>query len=191
MNLNQIFNKNNAVALFSSMLFIGCAAFVGVRSYKCFDKYLKRPEAVSVSYELNDGNTFPSFTFCSDKKETYDEKILNECQIDVKDYMYYGHWVGNGSLNCTDPKVLHNQAVIKIENFGIEKILIKEFGPSPWKNIKASLNFNISSYKSRRCFTFTIPEDIVNRGIKRIHFESSPYETRPKNTLVPEREQNA
>ena len=179
MNLNQIFNKNNAVAFFSSMLFIGCATFVGVHSYKCFDKYFKKPEAVSVSYELNDGKAFPSFTFCSDSKETYNEKILNECQIDVKDYIVHGHWVGNGSLNCTDPKVLYNQAVIKIENFGFEKIMIKEFGPSSIRDLKdnISLNWDVTPYTGgiRKCFTFTMPKDVVSQGINRIIFYSKPF----------------
>ena len=72
------------------------------------------------------------------------EKILNQCQIDINDYIYNGHWVGNGNKSCKDPKMLYKQAVFKPENFGIEKLMIKEFGSTPFLEYKANNLFKWS-----------------------------------------------
>ena len=177
MELRKAHSQRSIFKLFSVILFIGCSAFVAIRGYKCFEKYLKNPEGVSVSYILNDGKTLPSFTFCLNDSDTYDQKILKECQINITDYIDTGRWVGNGSLNCTDPRIVYNQAIVKLQYLGIESINVKEFGPSPWRRIKDDfVNWNVSSHRSKRCFTFTIPENILNQGLSKLNFESGPYD---------------
>ena len=51
-----------ASTITSTALFIGCSIFVAIRGYKCFDKYLKEPEAIKISYKFSGLLPFPSIT---------------------------------------------------------------------------------------------------------------------------------
>ena len=76
----QLFNKNNAYAFVSSILFIGCAGFVVYRGYLCFDKFLKKPENSKVSFESTKNQPFPSFTLCASENVSYNNENV-KCRV--------------------------------------------------------------------------------------------------------------
>ena len=84
---------------FSTTLFFGCTIFVLIRGYKCFEKYMKKPQAVDISFKHTEKTVFPSFTLCP--FEPYKKKVLDECQINKTKYIKKGHWIGTGNKNCT------------------------------------------------------------------------------------------
>ena len=51
---------------FRVILFLLCTTFVVHRGYKCFKKYMDKPEAIDLSYKFtgSDEVPFPSLTFC-------------------------------------------------------------------------------------------------------------------------------
>ena len=102
----------------STALFIGCTIFVAIRGYKCFDKYLNEPEAVDISYKFSGILPFPSITICTKKEDTFNLEVLNKCQLSKEEYLNTGPLIGNGSSNCTDPKILYNQVSANIETLG-------------------------------------------------------------------------
>ena len=104
--LAQIFTKHNFRSFFSSILFIGCAAFVAFRGYSCFDKYLKNPEVTDISYKSINSLAFPSFTLCTKISHSYNLDRLKECQIEMESYVDDAQWVGKGGNNCSDPEIL-------------------------------------------------------------------------------------
>ena len=117
--LGQLFTKKNFVVFISTILFIGCAAFVAFRGYKCFDKYLKKPQHSEISFQSSKNHPFPSFTLCLSEKDSYNTDQLKKCQLEPSDYyiVYIGsQWVGKGGINCTDPKILHSKAVANYED---------------------------------------------------------------------------
>ena len=181
--LGQLFSRKNTYLFFSTILFIGCTAFVSFRGYKCVDKYLKNPEQSEVSYKGSSGNSFPSFTLCANKNDSYDEDQLKKCQLNQKDYISRGQWVGKGGINCTDPKLLYNQAVASSESLEIERIVIWTFADNHFaddnhvigpENLRLKLAIKIPD---QRCFTFSIPENIVAEGIEVVGIRSKPFES--------------
>ena len=125
--LAKIQNKNNFSLLLASILFISCACFVAFRGYRCFEKYVTKPEAVSISYKFTGEIGFPSLTFCTTNENAYNDKVLQECGLKFSDYSLKGPWVGKGNKNCTDPKVLYNNAAAKVEALGIQRITINTY----------------------------------------------------------------
>ena len=123
--LGQLFTKNNFLVFISTVLFIGCSAFVAFRGYKCFDKYLKKPQHSEISFQSSKNHPFPSFTLCLSEKDSYNTDLLKKCQLEPYDYKIGSQWVGIGGINCTDPKILHRKAVANYEDLGIESIAIK------------------------------------------------------------------
>ena len=85
--LGQLFTKNNFLAFVSIILFIGCTAFVAFRGYKCFDKYLKKPQHSEISFQSSKNHPFPSFTLCLSKKDSYNTDLLKKCQLEPDDYI--------------------------------------------------------------------------------------------------------
>ena len=110
---SKLFTKNNAYVFVSTIFFIGCAAFVAYRGYSCFDKYFKKPEHTEISYKSSKNHPFPSFTLCASKSASYNDNLMKECQLERSEYVDGSKWVGKGGINCTDPKILHNQAAAK------------------------------------------------------------------------------
>ena len=51
---------------FRVIIFLLCTTFVVHRGYKCFKKYMDKPEAIDLSYKFtgSDEVPFPSLTFC-------------------------------------------------------------------------------------------------------------------------------
>ena len=194
--LGQVFTKNNFVVFVSTVLFIGCAAFVAFRGYRCFDKYFKKPELTEISYQSSKNHPFPSFSLCFSEKDSYNYNQMKECQLEHSEYLDGVQWVGKGGVNCTDPKNLHNQVAANSEDLEIERILIMtyalsnntyNFQQSNFDNMylpsKTQINQNLSIFEWKlalvnqyhRCFTFKIPDDIVHEDIKKIRIESKPF----------------
>ena len=175
--LGQLFSRKNTYLFFSTILFIGCTAFVSFRGYKCFDRYFKNPEQSEVSYKGSSGHSFPSFTLCANKNDSYDEDQMKKCQIEQKDYVFGGQWVGKGGINCTDPKLLHNQAVANYEKLEIKRIVIWTYAENTHfirpENLRLKLATKIPD---QRCFTFSIPKNIVAEGIEVVAIGSKPFE---------------
>ena len=181
----QLFNKNNAYAFVSSILFIGCAVFVVYRGYLCFDKFLKKPENSKVSFESTKNQPFPSFTLCASENVSYNDNQMKECQLDRIKYLEGSQWVGKGGNNCTDPKLLQNQVVASSEDLEIEKIGIvtyaasnkyHTFQPSNWNDLDWKLGHHYTAHP-RRCFTFSIPDNIVHEGIRAVSISSKVFDT--------------
>ena len=64
--LASCFQKETILPMILSLtLFLGCAAFVIHRGYKCFAKYIQEPEAVDISYQFTGDVPFPSITICT------------------------------------------------------------------------------------------------------------------------------
>ena len=103
----QLFNKNNAYTFVSSLLFLGCAVFVAYRGYLCFDKFSKKPKRSEVSFESSMNHPFPSFTLCASANVSYNDDQKKKCQLERVEYVFRGQWVGEGGINCTNPKLLH------------------------------------------------------------------------------------
>ena len=181
--LGQLFTKFSFYGFVSTLLFIGCSAFVAFRGYKCFDKYLKKPQHSEISFESNKNHPFPSFTLCASEKDSYNDNQIKECQLERNQYLNHGQWVGKGGINCTDPKLLHNQAAASYEDLGIELIEIYTYAgsdnyyriqPSNWSFLEWKLALLIPY---QRCFTFSIPNNIVYEGVRVVYITSKAFDT--------------
>ena len=168
---SKLFTKNNAYVFVSTIFFIGCTAFVVYRGYRCFDKYLKKPEHTEISYKSSKSYPFPSFTLCTSYKQSYNVDQMKECQLEKHEYLQGGKWVGT---NCTDPKILHNQVAATYEDLGIKSIQIYTYALSDnfyWIQ-SGNLEWKLALTRPyQRCFTFSIPDDIVREGIQKVGVE--------------------
>ena len=193
--LGQLFTKNNFVVFVSTIIFIVCAASVVSQGYRCFDKYLMVPENSEVSYKSSKNYPFPSITLCASLNDSYNFDQLKECQVEPIDYIADNYipkkdpsWVGKGGINCTDPKRLHNQIAADNEEHMIETIVIKSrsvedswrsFQPSNWSSFEWEAvhvgDGIISVYQ--RCFTFSLPDDIVRESILYVGIVSKAFDT--------------
>jgi len=111
-----------------------------------------------------------------DYGETYNIDFMKKCQLSIEDYTQTGPFIGTGSLNCTDPKILHSQASANFNNLGIEKISIFTYASNHnYENESLSI-FNwveAPYFLKRKCFTMIIPEDIIHEGIAKISITSN------------------
>ena len=155
---------------------MGCTNFVVYRGYRCFDKYLKKPKHSEVSYESSKNHPFPSITLCTSQNASYNDELMKKCQLKRLDYLWRGPWVGKGGINCTDPKILHNQVAANYEDLEIERIVVitkstnsYSLTPLEWKLALTSQN--------QRCFTFSIPDSIVFEGISNVAITSKAIDT--------------
>ena len=182
-HLQKLCTKNKCYAIFSSILFIGCTAFVAYRGYSCFDKYLKKPKHLEVSYEASKNHPFPSFTICASQNNSYNYDQLKECQIEASGYLWSGPWVGKGGSNCTDPKLLNKQVAANYEDLKIERIQIfTNAGSNDYHDIQPSfLEWKLALITAigpyQRCFTFSMPDNIVHEGILGVRIISQPFNT--------------
>ena len=184
--LGQLFTKKNFVVFISTILFIGCAAFVAFRGYKCFDKYLKKPQHSEISFQSSKNHPFPSFTLCLSEKDSYNtDQLLFKCQLEPSKYYIGSQWVGKGGINCTDPKILHSKAVANYKDLEIEFINILTYAndvgnysnyyiqPSNLSFLDWKVAF---SRPNQRCFTLSIPEHIVHEGIHEVQINSKAFD---------------
>ena len=173
--LGQLFTKNNAYVFVSTIFFIGCAAFVAYRGYSCFDKYFKKPEHTEISYKSSKNHPFPSFTLCASKSASYNDNLMKECQLERSEYVDGSKWVGKGGINCTDPKILHNQAAANIEDLGIDYLWIKTYAAS--KFIWSFSGWKLALMNPfHRCFTLSIPDNFVQEGIITVIIASKVFD---------------
>ena len=183
--LGQLFTKNNFVVFISTVFFIGCTAFVAFRGYKCFDKYLKKPQHSEISFQSSKNHPFPSITLCASEKDSYNTNLLKKCQIEPLDYYFGFKWVGKGGINCTDPKILHSKAVANYKHLEIELINILTYAndvgsysnyhirPSNLSILELKVAFSVPNH---RCFTLSIPEHIVREGINEVQIHSKAFD---------------
>ena len=181
----QLFDKNNAYAFVSSILFIGCTVFVVYRGYLCFDKFLKKPENSKVSFESTKNQPFPSFTLCASQNVSYNDNQMKECQLDRSKYLDGSQWVGKGGINCTNPKLLHKQVAANSEDLDVEVIGFftyaapnntHTFQPSNWNDLDWKIGHHYTA-NLRRCFTFSVPDNIVQEGIRNVFIKSKVFDT--------------
>ena len=158
----KISRKSLLSMIFSVLLFTACAVFVAIRGYECFDKYLKKPEATDIKFKVKGELPFPAITLCP-LKSTF-EDILQECNLDLGDYLKSGPWLGSGIPNCSDPKLFFDK-LFKIEQLGIEKMTIRTNNDIKFSFNKTelySLEWSFSPYRRVKCFTLTISDEIVS-----------------------------
>ena len=110
---------------FTTLLFIGCAIFVIIRGQKCFQKFLEKPQKAQISYEFNGHMIFPAITICETKEDTYDENVLQQCQLNKDDYIKNGPWSGSGNYFCEDPKEVREKVSFKPMALDIEWIKVE------------------------------------------------------------------
>ena len=181
----QLFTKNNAYAFVSSILFFGCSVFVTYHGYLCFDKFSKNPKQSEVSFESSKNHPFPSFTICASYNDSYNDNEMKECQLERSEYLDGCQWVGKGGINCTNPKLLHNQVAANSEDLEIESIWIvtyaapndnNDFQPNNWNVLEWKLAHHWDGHP-QRCFTFSIPDNIVREGIWAVGIKSKAFDT--------------
>ena len=175
-------NRRNSYAFFSSILFIGCTAFVTYRGYSCFDKYLKKPKHLEVSYEASKDHPFPSFTICANQSYSYNYDQFKECEVESGSYLWSGPWGGKEGCNCTDPKFLNKRVAANYEDLKIERIQIyTNAGSKDYHDIQPSfLEWKLAHHytaRPRRCFTFSIPDNVVHEGIRGVAIVSKVFDT--------------
>ena len=158
----KISRKSLLSMIFSVLLFTACAIFVAIRGYECFEKYLKKPEATDIKFKVKGDLPFPAITVCP-LKSTY-EDILEECNLNLRDYMKSGPWLGSGIPNCSDPELFFEK-LFKIEQLGIKKMIITTNNEIKFSFNKIelySLEWSPLPYRRVKCFTLTIPDEIVS-----------------------------
>ena len=175
--------KKVIIRMFSLILFLGCASFVTHRGYKCFQKYLEKPEAIDVAFKSSASQVpfFPSITFCSWDRPLK-ENILKGCNLTSEDYHQRNIWVGQGHANCTDPKVLSDQINYGLDNLKMEiqSFFLVTYEKGRRDGYRMYPNDTRLQWTSRvedflfSCHTMTLPETMVKLGINdlQIYFES-------------------
>ena len=171
---SDIFSK-----VFTVSLFLICLSSICIQGFKCFEKYLEKPEAVNIQYEFIGNVTFPEITFCQLPKvaglqKPHNLSILESCNITYEDYEKKAIWVGKGSELCKNPKDLYEALLPKLADFGLigveihlhkdRKVLKKSPQEFKWKT-RSNDYFGT-------CFTLDLPQNLTNLGIDTIAFKS-------------------
>ena len=130
--------RNHLKDFVSTIFFIACATYVAVRGYKCFIKFLRKPQSNHISYEFTPKVIFPSISFCPAEEFQIKIEELNKCNLTVDDYFTSGQWIGKSeNPNCKDPKILHQNLMPKLKDLNIEWIEFKTF--------QRKIHYNFSS----------------------------------------------
>lgn len=163
----------------SIVFFIGCSTFVAVRGYKCFTKYLTKPQSNRISYRFNSHVTFPTISFCPKEEPGVHIEELHKCQLSQDDYFKNGQWTGKvQNSNCSDPKILHNNLMPNLNDLEIEKLSIKTFKQKLEFNTTLAMEFlqwtsiNLE-LESMACFELKIPENIRSEGISEVKIQAN------------------
>ena len=172
--------KNLLSYIFTTFIFIGCAIFVIIHGQKCFLKFLEKPQKAQISYEFTGIIDFPAISICETKDDTYDNDILEQCQLNKDDYTENGPWSGSGESFCENPKELNKKVSFEPKYLGIEWIEVETFTKThkfTSNNVAELLKWeNIVQYgPSRKCFRMIIPKKIAIEGIGNIKFHSKPF----------------
>ena len=160
---------------------MACTTFVAVRGYKCVTKYLTEPQSNRISYRFNSGVAFPAITFCPFDEPGFKISELDKCQLTQDDYFTAGQWIGkNNNSNCSDPKILYNTLIPKIEDLNIKWVRFKTFKRTLKLNSTQAielLHWNKIYLESMICFELTIPDDIRNEGISEFKIRADYFKT--------------
>ena len=84
--MKPILWKTLLIRLLYFFLFLGCAAYVVVRGYDCFLKYLGKPQSSRISYKFNSRPTFPSISLCPSENFRFKNEVLQNCQLSKDEY---------------------------------------------------------------------------------------------------------
>ena len=172
----------NLEKIISFLLLTFCVAFVSIKAYECFEKYLKKPKAVDISHNFIGDTTFPSMTICPNPTSKPDPiKVIEieKCKLSVANYKKDFIWVNNDTdlpAFCRNPKDLHIKIMKKITEMKISQIQFKNFDIKIRSVFKIDeLNWTmVSNNKKRRCYSLEIPQDILKKGIQRIIINTQP-----------------
>ena len=102
------------------------------------------------------------------------ENVLNQCNLTLDDYTKKNKWVGTGSTNCSDPKILQSKVTVGVEDMRIKNIRIETFDQDTYEMYpndstlqwtKVSMNANVT------CNTLTLPEKLKEKGIYTIDLD--------------------
>ena len=102
------------------------------------------------------------------------ENVLRQCNLTLDDYIKKNKWVGTGSTNCSDPKILQSQITVGVEDMRIKKVIIETFDQNTFQMYpndstlqwtKVSMNANIT------CNTLTLPDKLKEKGIYTIYLD--------------------
>ena len=166
----------NLEKILSFLLLTFCVAFVSIKAYQCFEKYLKKPKAVDISHKFIGYTTFPFMTICPNPT-TIPNPIkpleIKKCKLSVNNYDKDFIWVNNDTDLpdfCRNPKDLHLKIMKKITEMKISQIQFKQFEiniPTVFKVDKLNWTM-VSNNIKRRCYSLEIPEDILKKGIQKI-----------------------
>ena len=158
--------------LFKILTFLACFSFVSWQCYKSVDKYLQEPRSTLLKIDFAKDWPTPTFTVCS--SEPINDDVLEGCSRSgwSERYLNKGAWVGSGTdENCTDPKILYENAMKKAEEF-IHYAKVKYFFNPTVSKIQAnsSLWKPVHAYVTRhgRCYQLQIPPEMQEFGIREI-----------------------
>ena len=174
--VSKKFITANLEKIISFLLLTFCVAFVSIKAYQCFEKYLKKPKAVDISHNFIGDTTFPSMTICPNPTSKPDPiKVIEikKCKLSVANYKKDFIWVNNDTdlpAFCRNPKDFHMKIMKKITEMKISEILLKNFDIRKASAFKVDqLNWTmVSNNIKRRCYSLEIPEDILKKGIQKI-----------------------
>lgn len=86
--MEKIGIKKSCSFVISSIIIIGCIAFVAWQSCQCIMKFIDNPQGTKLGIEYAGKHPYPAITICGDykdsqkrKKFTFNEKRLKECKI--------------------------------------------------------------------------------------------------------------
>ena len=169
-------NVWNAQRFLNWLIFSACLLFVLWQCYLALEKFLKVPRATSLTIQESRNYPIPRFTICPlEKSLEFNQEILDGCGSAFtggryEKYKSEGRWIGYGDTNCTDPKILHDNIMVKPKDL-LHYARIKYFLKSYATKVHQNSSSWIPVYKRDRgrCFELTIkPENQFNYGIREV-----------------------
>ena len=162
--------------ILKALIFFSCLSFVLWQVYLSFQKFLQHPRSTSLSLEFAKDWPFPRFTVCS--KNLFDarkEGVLDACGIFSDRYDKYtdkGYWIGIGNENCTDPKKLYENAMIRPEEFIHYAKVYFHSKPGIFGKLRPDSSWwkPIHHREFGKCYEFNIPQEKLSWGISEVRF---------------------
>ena len=118
-------------------IFILCSSFTTWQTIKCIEKYVADPHATLLELTNIYESTLPEISFCIDRLESFNESILEECDID---HYLSGPW---SSEQCPNPKELRDKLGIRSDQIiklatalSTEKLKTKVLAQNEWKYLR-------------------------------------------------------
>lgn len=179
MMISTIDPRQSLTKVLQLIIFLSCLTFVVHRGYKCFQKYLAKPEGADINFHFAGKQPFPSFTFC----KHLSSDVLRKCNLTSIQYDVKGIWTGHGSPECTNAKALKEKVTGSFRELDVNGIMIFSFdnyffgeifmldqlGNHTFFEWESSLNSFSGS-----CHTLTFKSAILDHGIEQVllfHYE--------------------